>query len=481
MTSSVRGSSVQGSSAQGRWIAQIEEDLLASMQAERTVSIRPQDPARPGATTIRAVLADGQADDAWGLFTASLGQLRSDGDVLLVGLGPAPAQDPEAWRRAGEQAGALLRGPRVRVEVPAADPEQVTAWFAGITCAAPRGERVELLVAEELREAAQTGAAIGDAVRLARSLSNAPSNVATPQQITQWALLIAEQAGVHVSVLEEDGLREQGWGCLLAVAAGSALPPRVVTLRHGSGARPDISFVGKGVTFDSGGLSLKSPASMQAMRNDKTGAATALAAFAALVRLRSPLTIEAVLPLAENMPGSHATRPGDVVTALNGTQVQVMDTDFEGRLLLADALIHAGRSQPRLVVDIATLTYQAVVALGADIGAMFSNDDWAAGRLAQAAQAAGEPVWQLPLAQRYLPQVRIEHGLRNHPMNDSGRAITAALFLQQFVDDDTPWVHLDVAGPTWRGDASGDGATGYLVASLIGLGLSAVPRAPSLS
>ena len=206
-----------------------------------------------------------------------------------------------------------------------------------------------------------------------------------------------------------------------------------------------------------------------------------LAVVLALAAVRASVTVEALLPLAENLPGPGAVRPGDVITTRSGRRVQVLDTDFEGRVLMADALTAAletseNRKPPRLLVDIATLTYAAPVALGDDVGALLARDDDAAARVLSAARAAGEPLWRLPVAERYRRQVDVGWAVRNHPLHERGRAITAALFLGEFVPRTQPWVHLDVAGPAWQGDASVEGATGFGVRTLLGVAHSLEDR-----
>ncbi|HEX3590295.1 MAG TPA: leucyl aminopeptidase family protein [Pseudonocardiaceae bacterium] len=308
------------------------------------------------------------------------------------------------------------------------------------------------------------------AVHLARVLTNAPANLLTPARAAGWAVDIAAGTGATSVVLDQDDLRDQGFGALTAIGAGSVNGPRMVRLVYrGERPGPSVTLVGKGVTFDSGGLSAKSPDAMQGMRFDMAGAAAALAVLAVAARLGLPGTIRAVLPFAENLPGAGGARPGDVVTAYNGTQIQIMDTDFEGRVILADALSLAVRDEPELIVDLATLTYQAEIALGPQIGALLSPHDGAADALLAAARSAGEPMWRLPWATRYLDQVRTSFGVRNHPLRPSGRAITAALFLGEFVPRSIPWAHIDMAGPAWTGDTSGDGATGYGVRTLLRL------------
>ncbi|MFI5894894.1 M17 family metallopeptidase [Actinoplanes sp. NPDC051513] len=299
---------------------------------------------------------------------------------------------------------------------------------------------------------------------------SAPANVVTPQAAAHWAETIASRAGLTSTVLGPDEVAARGFGALAAVGGGSADGPYLVQLDYLPDAgSPEVALVGKGVTFDSGGLSLKSPAAMQAMRMDVGGAATVLAVMAGLSRGGCPVPVRAVLPFAENLPGPGATRPGDVVTAWNGTEIQIIDTDFEGRVMLADALALAAASTPRLLVDLATLTYQAEIALGPQIAAVFGRDEPAATEFLAAAARAGEPMWRLPYDERYLDQVRTTSGVRNHPLHDSGRAITAALFLGEFVPRGVPWVHCDMTGPAWAGDASVDGATGFGARTLLEL------------
>jgi leucyl aminopeptidase len=301
-------------------------------------------------------------------------------------------------------------------------------------------------------------------------LVNAPASVLTPRRAAQWAGELADRAGLEFSVLAGDEIQALGFGALAAIGRGSVNEPALVRLAYEGGGRgPRLSLVGKGITFDSGGLSLKSPAAMQAMRMDVAGAATVLAVMGALPRARYPISVHAVLPFAENLPGPDATRPGDVVTASNGTQIQILDTDFEGRVVLADALALAASERPDLLVDLATLTYQSEVALGPEIAAVLGRDNDAVEQVLRAAAEAGEPMWPLPWAPRYLDQVRTPFGVRNHPLHDSGRALTAALFLGEFVPATTPWVHCDMSGPAWAGDASQDGATGFGARTLLRL------------
>ncbi|WP_432840221.1 M17 family metallopeptidase [Dactylosporangium sp. CA-092794] len=456
------------------WVADIEAGIAAVAAAAGPVRVAAAGPLperRIAFVTRERRPAD---TDPWLPFEAAPGELSAAAGVLRVGLGAAAGLTAETARRAATAAGARLSGGAVAVELPPDRPDLVPALIDGLVTGCP-GAGVTLHVPPDRLAAAEEGLLAADVARLARLLVSAPANVLTPRAAAEWARGIAGRAGLACTVLDRRQVVEEGLGGLAAVGAGSANGPYLVTLDYpGPGsAAPDVALVGKGVTFDSGGLSLKSPAAMRSMRLDVAGAATVLAVMAGLRRARCPLTVRAVLPFAENLPGPGATRPGDVVTAWNGTQIQILDTDFEGRVLLADALAIAAAGRPGLLVDLATLTYQAEIALGPQIAAVLGRDDGAVARLLGAGAEAGEPLWRLPFAERYLDQVRIPSGVRNHPLHDSGRAITAALFLGEFVPPDVPWVHCDMTGPAWSGDASADGATGFGARTLLRLVLPA--------
>lgn len=412
----------------------------------------------------------GRADDHWLPFQGNGGELSAAGPTLTVGLGPEAESSPESARRAARFAGMHLSGTEVEVNFPQTGQPHIDAIIDGLAGAYPKMDPVRLAVQPaHLRDATQ-GLLTADTVRLAQRLVNAPANLLTPERAALWAQDIAARAGLEYTVLGPDQLLALGFGALSAIGAGSVNGPQLVRLsHHGSGRGPVLSLVGKGVTFDSGGLSLKSPAAMQTMRLDVAGAATVLAVMGALARAGTSITVHAVLPFAENLPGAGAVRPGDVVTAWNGTQIQVLDSDFEGRVILADALALAAADKPALLIDFATLTHQAEIALGPEIAAVLSRDDGAAATLLRAASRSGEPMWRLPWAPRYLDQVRTPFGVRNHPLHDSGRALTAALFLGEFVPDSVAWAHCDMTGPAWSGDASMDGATGFGARTLLSL------------
>lgn len=413
----------------------------------------------------------------WMPFRGEIGDLSADDATLRVGLGSVPDFSVDGARRAAGFAGAHLPGGAIELQVPDRAAHLVGALVDGLVTSYTGTEQVQLLVNAASLADARAGLLAADTVRLARRLVSAPANLLTPPQAGEWARHIAVRTGLECTVLGPDDIRAQGFGGLDAIGAGSSNGPRLVRLRyHASGDRPVLSLVGKGITFDSGGLSLKTPAAMQSMRLDVAGAATVLSVMAALRRARCPITVSAVLPFAENLPGAGAVRPGDVVTAWNGTQIQILDSDFEGRVVLADALALAAADEPALLVDLATLTYQAEIALGPRIAAVLGRDDDAVETVLRAAGEAGEPMWRLPWAPCYLDQVRTPFGVRNHPLHDSGRALTAALFLGEFVPSTVPWVHCDMTGPAWAGDASVDGGTGFGARTLLRLISTFRPR-----
>lgn len=332
---------------------------------------------------------------------------------------------------------------------------------------------------QSLREGVRRGLALGAAQALARDLVNEPANYLTPTKFAEVAEDIATRTGMEISIWGPKEIASAGLGGLMAVSAGSRQPARLVTLKYrGAHARvsaeasPRVALVGKGVTFDSGGLCLKAADPMATMKIDMCGAAAVLGAMQAIADLDSEVPVAAYLPLAENMPGGAATRPGDVAKLANGLTVEVINTDAEGRLLLADGLALAVRDGASALIDIASLTGACRVSLGAAVGGVFGTDDaWVSLILRSGAQAS-EPLWRLPLVADYSEELRSSVAdLRNvgRPArpNEAG-AIVAGLFLQRFVDN-VPWAHIDMGGPAYRPAATPfaeEGATGFGVRTL---------------
>lgn len=403
-------------------------------------------------------------------FAALPGQtlVVEDADLTVyLGLGRRSAWQPEVGYRALAGLGAL------ELEGASCDTGAIVDALSTVTDAALAREITETGAALHLQgtqRSGDDGATVAEAIARARTWTNATAGTLTPTAFATEARRVARDSGLDCTVLQGEELLDNGFGAIHGMGAGSPHPPALIDLRYRPPAPTSrVTLVGKGVTFDTGGLSIKGAAAMAGMRQDKCGAATVLAVMSVLAALRVDVEVRAVLPVIENMIGPHSLRPGDVVTAWDGTRIHVMDTDFEGRVILADALSFAAAEEPDLVLDIATLTYQVVTALGPEIAGLFCRDDPTAARLLAAAHRAGEPLWRLPYDERYLDQVTVAGGLRNHPETDSGRAITAALFLGQFVPAGTPWAHLDITGPAWTGAASGPGATGFGVRTLLAL------------
>ncbi len=331
-----------------------------------------------------------------------------------------------------------------------------------------------------IRDAVHRGSVVATMTNFARDLINAPSNEKTPRMFSDRIRNAAKEAGAKVTVFDEKQIEKMGFGCLLGVAKGSVEPPRFLVLEHSGGGRSKpIVFVGKGITFDSGGIALKpleAPGSdpMWLMRYDMGGAAAALSAVLAAARLKLPVNVVALAPLTENMPSGGAQKPGDIVRSFGGKTIEVLNPDAEGRLILADALGYAKTLKPQAVVDLATLTGAVKVALGKHAAGMFCNDEVLAKRIEQAAEAASERVWRLPLWDEYDEQIKSDFADVKNTGGRSGGAITAAKFLERFTDGMT-WAHLDIAGTGWI-EASPDspkkeylpnGASGYGVRLLV--------------
>lgn len=302
-----------------------------------------------------------------------------------------------------------------------------------------------------LGEGIRRGTATAEATVFVRDLCNHPSNVMTPTRIAQEAKTVAKEAGLRVKVLEQREMEALGMGALLGVAKGSHEPPKFIVLQyHGANNKDErpVVLVGKTITFDTGGISLKPAENMEQMKADMTGGAEVLAAIRAAARLKLPLNVVSILPVAENMPGGRAMRPGDVVKTLSGKTVEVQNTDAEGRLILADALAYAERFKPAALIDIATLTGACVVALGQFAIGMFGTDARLKASIRNAGLRAGERVWEMPLWDEYFEQLKSDVADLRNIGGRGGGMITAALFLSKFVGDH-PWVHLDIASTDW--------------------------------
>lgn len=316
-------------------------------------------------------------------------------------------------------------------------------------------------------KAAERAKAIAEGIGLARDLGNLPANICTPAYLAGEARDLAKHHGLACEILEQKELESLGMGSFLAVARGSRQPPKLIVLKY-QGAKkkddPPVVLVGKGVTFDTGGISLKPAAEMDEMKFDMCGAASVLGTMKAVALMKLPLNVVGIVPATENMPDGNAVKPGDIVTTMSGKTVEILNTDAEGRLILCDALTYAERFKPAAVVDIATLTGAMVIALGHVATGLFANSEPLARELLHAGEASWDRAWHLPLWDDYQEGLKSNFADFPNIASRAGGAITAACFLERFTKA-YPWAHLDIAGTAWKSGAD-KGATGRPVALL---------------
>jgi leucyl aminopeptidase len=324
--------------------------------------------------------------------------------------------------------------------------------------------------AKAARAALERGRIVAEAVNWARDLINTPAGDMPPAQIAREAQKMAREVGLTCKVWGEAELKKGGFGGILGVGAGSVNPPRMIELTYRGGGRSvPIALTGKGIAFDSGGLSIKDAKNMETMKDDMGGAASILATMRVIAQLKPKVNVIAAIPCSENMPSGSATKPGDILVHRGGKTSEVLNTDAEGRLVLADSLAYLAEKKPQVIIDTATLTGACMVALGEDISGAMGNDAALMRDVLAAGEAVGEPSWELPLWAGYKRQIESPLADVKNVGERWGGAITAALFLAEFVDD-IPWVHLDIAGPAFRerpGDLGPRGATGVPVRTLV--------------
>jgi leucyl aminopeptidase len=317
------------------------------------------------------------------------------------------------------------------------------------------------------------GQQLSDAVSYARDLVNESPSVTTPSYLAREAERIGKYSpNISVTVYGKEQIKTLGMGGLLGVSQGSDQEPKFIRMDYGTRSNPDLVLIGKGITFDTGGLSLKPSSGMETMKLDMAGAASILGVFAFLATAKPKLSVTGLIAASENMPSGSALKPGDIIRIMNGTTVEVLNTDAEGRLILADALSYAEKHlTPKTIIDIATLTGACMVALGEDVAGVFSNSDELHQELKNASVEAGELMWPLPLVGEYSIQLKSHVAdLKNISKSKYGGAVTAALFLREFVSGRTRWAHIDIAGPAYAEKDSPfrpEGGTGYATATLI--------------
>lgn len=420
------------------------------------------------------------------------------GRILVVGLGKRDNFNLESVRQAsasaikkarslnGKNIATIVHGAGI-ASLPAGDTAQATteaSLLALYQYRTPRGQTKRTLTSltliendpsklNDIQNGATSGQAIASGTLLTRDLVNKPANIATPTHLADTAQAIADDHNMDITIGGRDWASEHNMGAFLAVAQGAGEPPKFIVLKHNSD-RTDLDtliLVGKGITFDTGGISIKPSANMGAMKTDMGGAGAVLGAMKAVGMLNIPLRVIGITPCTENMPDAHAYRPADVITASNGKTIEIISTDAEGRMALADALVYAQRYNPTAVIDLATLTGTAVAAMGKGVAAsVFSTADWLTDQLVAAGQATHERVWPFPLWPDYRKSIDSDTADMKNSGGRMGGLGTSAVFLQEFTD--YTWAHLDIAGVAAINKAKGyipAGATGYGVRLLIHL------------
>ena len=338
-----------------------------------------------------------------------------------------------------------------------------------LTSSAPEAyqlERCEILVVEginsdEIEQAANTAASIANGIEVAKKLADLPGNICTPSYLADSAIALGKQyASLKVTVLDEAEMEELGMGSLLSVSRGSRQPAKLISMEHcgGSASQKPVVIIGKGLTFDAGGISIKPSSGMDEMKYDMCGGASVFGVMQMCAELNLPINVVGIVPSSENLPDGDANKPGDIVTSMAGLTIEILNTDAEGRLILCDALTYAAKFEPEVVIDIATLTGACVVALGKHATGLLANNDELADEILSAGKKAGDKAWQLPLWEEYQPQLKSNFADLANIGGPAGGTITAACFLSRFTED-YKWAHLDIAGTAWK-SGNDKGATG---------------------
>lgn len=450
------------------------------------------------AGTLQEIISEaefkGKAESSISTRVGSQSPVRKVG---LVGLGKVEHLTPETLRRAAAAAARIAQKERVKtlgLSLPTWNGNaaaSVQAVVEGIELALhqdtrfksdsdekpPKLERVELLGFAGQDAAITKGQQIALGVILARELVSAPANIVTPITMAETAAAIANEYGMELEILEKEDCEKLGMGAFLGVAQASDMPPKFIhlTYRPVGTPRKKVAIVGKGLTFDSGGLNIKGAGSgIEMMKTDMGGAAATLGAAKAIGQLKPDVEVHFISAVTENMISGHAIHPGDILTASNGKTIEINNTDAEGRLTLADALVFTEKLGVDAIVDLATLTGACVVALGDDIAGLWSPNDDLANQFLEAAQHSGDKYWRMPMEEKYFEGMKSVVADMKNTGPRPGGAITASLFLKQFVKE-TPWIHLDIAGPVWTDKENGyhnPGGTGFGVRSLVSWVLS---------
>jgi leucyl aminopeptidase len=478
-------------------VAELESDLvfLPLFENESASNAIPGLSDATGGAVDRALASKEIQGKPFELFLTPVVRGWRSARIAIIGAGEASDFTLERLRRVATAAALAARQRHVgriafvhRLPVPASDAVQVIT--EGLTLALFSGDRYksqdksgaapdQMLVvvpegaaaAASLERAVERGRILGESSNIARELCNEPANILTPSVFAERGEAIARSAGLSVEILDEDEIARLHMGLLLGVSRGSAEPPRVIVMTHepaGAPSAPVLGLVGKGITFDTGGISIKPAEGMDRMKDDMAGGAAVIGAMRAISLLQAPIKVIGIVPASENMPGGRATKPGDVLTGAGGKTVEVLNTDAEGRLILGDGLWYAQRLGATHLVDVATLTGACVVALGKVASGLFGRPDAWVGAVERASLRAGDRAWPLPVYDEYTEQMRSEIA---DLVNTGGRpagACTAAAFLKEFAGN-LPWAHLDIAGTAWADEAKPwqpKGPTGVAVRTL---------------
>jgi leucyl aminopeptidase len=480
-------------------ITKIKTDLLALSVAkgELASSLGKQIDRRVGGLLSRILKKEdfkGKSNEAR-IIDLPVGKINI-GAVLLVGLGEEEKLDAELVRKIAAKlvrSGNRIRAKKVSIEEISFpkrkfSPETLgqaigegivlgnysfSLYKSDIKTVTKTVVEVEVLAGgAALQKGLKRGALFGEATNLARDLINTPASDMTPRRMAEEARKIGRLPRISAKVYDKPAIERMKMGCYLAVSRGSIEPPRFLHLTYKpvGRSRKTIAIIGKGVTFDSGGLSLKPAQSMETMKDDMSGGAAMLGIMKALSSLKLPITVHGISAVTENMPSGSAEKPGDIAYAMNGKSVEILNTDAEGRLTLADALGYAQKLKPDLMIDMATLTGACVVALGELCSGIMGNDQKLIDRIIAAGKAEGEKIWQLPLIEEYKEDLRSPIADLKNVGGRWGGTINGGLFLQEFVDPKVPWAHIDIAGPSWTEkelDYSTRGGTGHIVRTLL--------------
>jgi leucyl aminopeptidase len=419
--------------------------------------------------------------------------------LLIAGAGKREKFDPAGLRKLAGAAVRFLDGKGIAtlafaLEDGANTPEHVVAVVEGALLGLWRPDYLKtdkeeknkpvtsITIATQIEDpslhaALEKGRIVAEAANFTRDIAVEPPNLLTPMALADRARRMAEACGLSFEVLDRDRMRQLGMGALLGVAQGSAAPPALIVMRYvpeKALSSDHLGLVGKGVTFDTGGISIKPSEGMEKMKYDMAGGAAVIGAMQAIARLKPSVAVTGIVPAVENMPGSRAQRPGDIVTSLSGKTIEILNTDAEGRLILADAISWAKQLGCTHLIDTATLTGAIVVAIGHTSSGVFSNDDQLLARWMTASKQAGEKMWHMPLDDEYRDQLKTVYADIQNIGTRWGGACTAAMFLKEFAGD-TPWVHVDIAGTAWLDDAKpflAKGPTGIPLGSFVNLALN---------